>query len=242
MKRKTPLLAIVLISVLWGCHGYADTLSQLIAKVRTDIYDTSTNPQLRVFSDNTITSVLNDAQSEMQNIGWFVTNRTTFTLVSGTTEYAMPSDFQVTIRAELDGILLSEVMYSGLDKSANWNAAKGRPTKYYLNYTTTVYMGFNPVPNSATSTGTVTVDYVRKCADMVNLSDEPFDGWDIMVPYHYILAHYAAGRLSKVMGDSEVSDYEEAKFRFGLALANDQLKKRPGLSASGFMGASTTQK
>lgn len=138
----------------------------------------------------------------------------TFTLVGGTTEYAMPVDFLFANRV---WYLQPSQPYQKLPASSmndldartpGWLNVSGVPINYYMDMSTgTVYMGFYPAPTT-TSTGPVIVYYVQNTADMTtsNQAALPFNSWNAMQPYTSALPYYMAYRAYLTLEEDDLAN------------------------------------
>lgn len=198
------LLATLLFCILLPAVVQALNLGDLVSRSRQMIGDTpylSPSPKL---TDQRITDFLNEGQKYICGNGWFLTKRYTFTLVGGTTEYALPSDIQAPRRVSLDGILLPETTLESLDYNAGaWIVTSGSPGQYYIRTTSVSVMGFYPAP-LVTTTGTVVMDYISQPVALSAVTDIPFLGLPELYPLHESLAKYVAYRYFMLLGNDKM--------------------------------------
>lgn len=202
--------------VLWGAlsPSWATTLtaSDVLTRARVYLRDQSTSANRQQFPDATLLLFLSDGQREANAQNWLIQSSYTFTLVGGTTEYVMPTDFMATLRVwekpSTSGYLkLDQTSMDQLDaQSAGWTSASGQPTKYYLDRSTqSVYLGFYPAPTT-TSTGPVIVYYVQQTVDVSATSSVPFNSNIILQPYVSALAYYVAYRGFLSLEETELAN------------------------------------
>ncbi len=212
LRRCVLRLSLALGATAWlAFSAYALTASAVIDRARIYLRDNSSDTGRQRYSDAQLLGWLNDAQNEANSYGWVLRSSTTVTLVSGTTEYALPSDFMATWRVEYSRRKLDQTSINELDAtSLGWKSASGVPQKYYLYVSTATWIGFYPAPVS-TSTGTVTIYYVSQPATLTATSETPFLGWPQLTPYHPALAYYIAYRGLSALGDTTLADryYQE---------------------------------
>jgi len=160
----------------------------------------------------------------------------TFPLLVGTTYYATKSDFLAVRRLTRDSIELKELTPAGLDgRTRGWEAAAGIPTWYFLNFASRTQVGFSPFPGVSADTSTIRMDYFALPSDMDADGTQAFDNIAELVPYHQILAYYAASVLAAVDGDQPASQLYLALFETGLKSMTDKCQDRPNYNPS-FVG------
>ena len=143
-----------------GC--FALTTAQVITRARSYLRDTSSDTTRQQFSDATLLGWVNDGTQEANSYSWVLRSSMTFTLAAATTEYALPDNFLATWRVEFSGRKIDQTSINELDTlSIGWKSARGPPQKYYLYTSTATWIGFTPVPTSA-STGTVAIYYMDR--------------------------------------------------------------------------------
>ena len=67
--------------------------SDVVSRARTFLKDSQTQPQRQQFTDAQLLQFASDGQREANAVNWLLQSSFTFSLVGGTTEYAMPADF-----------------------------------------------------------------------------------------------------------------------------------------------------
>jgi hypothetical protein len=196
--------------------SYALTAQQIDNEVRTYLKDQGINQTRQQFTDSTILSFINDGQREANAIAWLLRTYTPITLIAGTTEYVLPSDFMAPTRVILNTgtqiVKLDATSLSQLDANNNgWESANGLPINYWLNDTNNYNtIGFYPVPTT-NSTGTVNVYYVQQPAELTSLTQVPFNNVVILYPYHSALIYYVVYRCYLALEEDDLAQpyYQE---------------------------------
>lgn len=200
------------------------TASEILARARVNIKDQSTTVNNRQqFSDALLLGFLNDGQREANNYAWLLQDIYRFDLSSGTREYSLPSDFLSTDRVLYNNIKLTQTSLNELDaQNLGWlNATGTTPQKYYLYRTTNTLMGFHPKPYGVFTSTTVTVYYIKQPIELTSVSQTPWNGWNVLSPYHTALVYYVSYRAFKVLEQTDLANmyYQE------WALAIDTMRK-----------------
>lgn len=201
MKRFLWLLPF-LASFSWGLQA-----GDITARARVYLKDQSTAPNRQQFPEATLLQFVSDGQREANAFAWLMQSSTTVTLVGGTTEYAMPSDFMFPARVTFNGQKITQTSYDAQDSnSLGWQSVNGGVVQqYYINnYLPTPQMGFIPAPTTA-STGTVIIQYVQQTQEITSDSQVPFNGWVTMTPYHEALVDYTVCRSWQVLEEIEMA-------------------------------------
>jgi hypothetical protein len=186
--------------VLFSGQGRALTLSEIRTQIRLHTKDTSATRQR--FTDAQLNTLINEAQRDVVNNTWALKSYTTFELVSGTTYYALPSDLTDITRVTWKNKALPEKSKAGLDADvAGWELTGGVPSSYFQDQTQLGYIGIYPFPNSATSTGTVKVEYVQRSPDLALDSDVPFNSVTRLKSYHDLLILYPCFKIFLIEGE-----------------------------------------
>lgn len=241
--RRVLLGLFVLLAIVPGSSWATNlTASDILSRARVYLRDQSTSANRQQFSDATLLQFLSDGQREANAQNWLIQSSHTFTLVKGTTEYAMPSDFMATLRLWFQPpngsyLKLDQTSMDQLDaQSSGWTSAKGTPTRYYLNRSSqTIYLGFYPAPSVSNSTGPVIVYYVQQTADTTATTNIPFNGNLILQPYVSALAYYVAYRGFLSVEESELAlSYLQYWINF-LAMMRQGTTKTPDFNP-GFVG------
>lgn len=198
---------VFLFALLWGASSptYALSAASLITRARLMLRDTSTDTTRQKFSDAQLLAWLNDGQREANSFSWVLRGNTSISLAGGATEYVLPSDFMATWRVEFSNQKLDQTSWNELDADRpGWRTTTGKPSKYWLRFSSVTLMGFYPAPVSS-STGTVTVDYIQEPTDITDTADSPWNNWEVLSPYHASLAYYMAFRGFGVLQDAPMA-------------------------------------
>lgn len=191
LRKLFALLAFSgsLVAPCWG-----QTAADIITRARVLLNDTSSDSTRQRFSDAQLLGFLNDGQREAVAFSWVLKSSYTLTLVSGTTEYALPSDFVATWRVLYRDKKLDQTSLPELDaNTVGWRNVAGIPQKYYIYLGATTNIGFYPAPSTG-SAGTVVVYYYQQPADLTTTSETPWNGWALLTPYQSGLVYYIAYR------------------------------------------------
>lgn len=124
----------------------------------------------------------------------------TYTIVSGTAEYALPADFMCVVgvtHKQLDLLPTAKNIldfYAGVE---DWTDDEGTPTEYYVGIkdpdTTSLFV--YPIPQSADAGPNLLMEYLVAPADMSADADVPFNSHTLLFPYHEAIVHDVVQRL-----------------------------------------------
>lgn len=212
-------LCLSLIFLFQGVRVYALTLLDLRTQCRFYLRDTASDPARQRFFDSQLNTLLNNAQREVNNRIWAIINSTSISLISGTTEYLLPTDYIFPLRVTVNHIPIPERSLSFLDDSGNnWvQDSTGVPREYYIKVSSPLVAGAirkESIGVHPTSSGTMTmtIDYLSQVTEMSASGDIPF-GADNRRLYdtHYVLAYYVSALGFMAMGMKE-----DAMFYFNL--------------------------
>lgn len=187
------------------------TLAEIRVEVRrysNDVVD----PRVK-HSDAMITRLVNEAQREVVNQTWCLTNRSTQTLTAATTYYNLPNDLIAIEHVEFRDTSsrtreLLEVSEKATQQSnPDYERQAGAPFQYFVRSTTfttgtPLQIAVIPVPSSSTSAGLLTIDYYSQATSLSADTDVPFDGQRVLYPYHYALVYSAVAKLKLIDGDT----------------------------------------
>ena len=230
MEWKRPLLLLFFLSGV-NC-AWAASLSDLLTQTRTQLRDTATNTERRRFSDSQLTTFLNNAQREVNARAWCVVGSSNINLVSGTTEYSLPSDFILPLRVTVNNLALVERTFTFFDEAnGTWISETGPPREYYVRVDSSIVsnvtresIGIHPV---STSAAIMSIQYLQQPSDLSNGSDIPFSGNVRLYPYHYALAYYATymGYLADGKKEEAALYYQSFASVFNLLEGNEVARK-----------------
>lgn len=219
--------------------------------VRVRIKDTSTTRQR--FTDSQIQEFFAEGQRDIVNKTWCVYNSTTFVSLQNTTYYALPSDAIIPYRVTYGQIVLPEsslFQIDSLNNDVNWGTQGGLPQMYWTEYShpatattpyTTIQIGLYPFPITNTTTASVHVAYYALPADLVNVTDVPFNGETRLQPYHYLLVLFATIRVYLIEGEMDKVDSYEKEYDDGLQAMANVVGQKPNFLPSAAGPATSRQ-
>ncbi len=185
---------------------YALTASEIIDRARIMLRDTATDTTRQRYSDSQLLAWVNDGQREANSFAWILQSSFTITLAGGTTEYALPANFQASWRVLYKNKKLDQTSFNQLDaESLTWTTVTGDVQKYYIYLATSTWIGFYPAPVSA-STGTATVYFLQQPDELTSTTETPWNGWLQLAPYHSALAYFVAYRGLWTIGDTNQAE------------------------------------
>ncbi len=228
--RVKDLPHLVILGILAAAPAKAITLSTLRADCRSLVKDSGATRNR--FSDAQLLRFLNEGQKDLVQYAKPIRVAYSFELVSGTTFYAMPSDFLTVIRLTRSYQVLQEMSIQALDKQIQWQTVGGLPLNYYVNHSNRTNIGFYPFPNTTNSTGTIRMEYSAQATDMASDSDQPFNSIVELQPYGYYIALWCGYRASMIDQQNATAQAYYAEYRRGSdMLAADAFSRpnyRPG--------------
>lgn len=186
------------------------TLTDLITQTRIFLRDTASDSARQRFSDTQITDFINNGQRELNLKVWGVINSSAITLVSGTTEYSLPSDHIFVLRVTVEHRPIVERTFSFLDESDfSWIKSTGAVQNYYVRVDSSIVagvskesIGFNPI---SSGTAIAVIQYLAQPTNLSAGSDLPFSGNNRLVPFHQALSYYGAYRGHLAQRDLELA-------------------------------------
>lgn len=181
------------------------TLSQLRTKVRNEM---KTDPNGRIWGDTVLNDYINSAYLQVQSDGNFRwpgndNGSASFSTTSGTTEYALASDFgwmELMLRSNTQ---LYEMDFVEL-KLRNPNSTTGTPSNYYIRGSN---IGLDPVPNSS---DTITY-YYRKILATLSSDSSEIGLNDNFAPAIVKYAAYLAWSAPRGNADEAEKKYQDYK-------------------------------
>lgn len=193
----------------FAAPSHALSVSDIITRVRLNVKDQATAVNNRQqFSDSQILSFINDGQREANILCWIQQSRVTFNLSAGIREYNLPSDFIATTRVIFNNIKIPQTSLNELDSgSLGWQTSTNlTPTSYYIYRSTTMTIGFVPLPSS-TTVAAVSVDYLQQPSELTLTSQTPWNGYNNFYPYQTALVYYASYRCYRVLEEDLADKY-----------------------------------
>lgn len=134
----------------------------------------------------------------LSNDEYNVSGEETVAVVSGTSEYSLPDDFEKIISL-YNGTDKEAVTFIPLDEVSAWDAIESNTVKFYLRGS---YIGISPEP---TESENLTMRYKKKSSRLTSYSD------DISLPgnSHYILLNWLMFRAHQKLTSGQDSKYYE---------------------------------
>lgn len=196
------------------------TLGTARARIRYRINETTAS----YWTDAELNSYINDAKEDLYNSILtinkdFFEKKTTLTMVSGTAEYELPTDFQQVKSLRMSGAGYEDTMFKPMDRSTQaflmgLNSMNVAASPYEVMYDTyqnlddtdkTWYIQFSPIPRSAQ---TIEMNYVAQLPDLSSDSDTfgfmaPFMGFILDKATYYALSKGPSGDYENYGRSSE---------------------------------------
>lgn len=244
---KQLLLSLLL---AWGLSAPSHAVlqaSDVLSRARTFIKDQSTVNNRQYFTDAVLLQFASDGQREANAQNWLLQSSFTITLIAGQSEYAVPADFMFVNRAWYQvpsgqpWQKLPASSYNDMDaRYPGWQSANGGPPLVYFidQSSQAVYFGVYPAP-AASSTGTITVQYLQSVSDLSSTSQTPFNGWLVMQPYVSALSYYVTYRCWLTLEEPDLAKgYLDYWITF-LQIMRQGLARQPDFNppAAGFRGS-----
>lgn len=244
---KINYIVLQLISLLGLIQPVrALTVADIKVEVRRYINDKA-DPRIKV-TDAAILTLINETQREIVNQTWCLTNRTTTNLTVNTTYYSLPNDMLAINHVEFKDSVnrtreLTEVSEKGNQQNnPDYERQVGPPMQYFVRDSTsstitTLQISYLPVPNTASSTGTVNIDYFNQAVDLSGDTDVPFDSLRYLYPYHYTIVYGVVGKIKLMQNDPAAATFIQLE-QASTKLMMDRLGRMPNY-APGFSPATT---
>ena len=192
----------------------------------TQFRDSTGEENTTVFPDTRVYRLLNRAQRKVNlAIGYYWRDVTSVTLVAGTQEYSLPSDFQDIVFIEHNGNMLKKGDYEEWLDDGDWRNKKDLPLEY------AIYAGkliFRPKPNAAAVglSATPTIRYIACPPDV----DGSNDISGLLTPHHDLIPERAVILHESSWPEGPLSAWRIANFRAehneGLQAAADLYRQR----------------
>ena len=187
----------------------AETLSSLITEARVLSFDAQSSRQR--FTDAQVTVFINQGQRKAIDASRCLQTSQSFLLATGTTYYALPSNYLSMERVTIGGLWMTQMSPAALDaRSRGWETASGRPTYYFINFSSRSYVGFAPFPQTVADTDTIKMEYSISATDLSATTDIPYNSVSELTQYQHALAYYAASKMLTIQGlGSQAGAYEK---------------------------------
>lgn len=229
--RKRFLLALTFVA--WAVLAQAATLSDLLTSVRRNVRDTATDTSLQRYSDATITTLINEGQSDVAFRTWLVEKSTSLTVVENLAVYTVPTDFitDAHVYRSVVGVgffnLEKKTRIETFEDNPAWQVTAATPTAYWIsdNLTggTRARLQIAPTPSAPTSGETFVLHYYSQPADLSAGTDVPFDGQLNLFQYHKVLSYYATSDIFLREENIPMAEYYEKRYESVLEEISDRL-------------------
>jgi hypothetical protein len=154
------------------------------------------------YTTDQINTELNNTQDKWNVRARILKDTVTITVVDGTRQYAISGLTGTVVafgRVTHKGLELEKKDKAWFDLYAgdDWTDDVGTPRKFLIDATDpdVQYITLYPIPQSEDAGDYLVVEYVKRHTTLSSSSDEPFNGNDLLLPYHYGLAYDVAARL-----------------------------------------------
>lgn len=195
-------------------------------EIRRLVSDTSTDTSRQTWSDAILNTRIDAAHEKIACITKCIETRYTDSLVSGTSEYALPSYYLEVISVAVkdnDGNWKQLIKSSEneLDiQDSGWRDRDGSNlTNFYIR---NGYIGIYPNPDYASTNG-LRVDMYRRPTAFTADTDIPFDSNNELYAFHDILAYEVATKCSLDSRKKEDAAYFRGLVEDGIRKINYQL-------------------
>ncbi len=242
-KIARYLVALLLLGVCVPAHAL--TLSDIRVTVRQTINDRS-DPQL-TYSNTILNLFINEGQRDLVNQTWCLQKTTSQSLSVATTYYTLPSDLlAIQEFTFLDSTgrkrQLEEKSERGIYQSnPDYERQVGPPFYYFVRRSTStgtsLEYGINPIPSTASATGTVFVKYYNQATDLSVSTDVALGGFKHLYPYHSALVYYTVAKIKMLEGNTVAAESYMKLYQMMVALMVDRLGRMPNYNPS-FGGSS----
>jgi hypothetical protein len=202
----------------------ATTLTDLISSTRTEL---KTDPNGKIWSDDTLQDYVNEAYLQVQSDGGFAwpgneNGSGTITFSSGVQEYSLPTEF-----GRVDLVLIGTTQIFPIDfiqaKIQNPTGVQATPSCYYIRGS---MMGFDPIPNTAVSATL----YYKKILTALASGSSAIGLSDDFAPAIVKYAAYLAWSSPRGNTDSAVAKLQDYTRKLNLLTNTYQLRDLTALN------------
>lgn len=222
----------------WAGRTEALTLSEIRTQIRLHVKDVGTASTRQTFSDAQLNSLINEAQRDVVNATWAIQKSVAITLVSGTTYYSLPTDLMEVTRVTFNDKNLKETTFEQEDaanSNSAWERTGGMPNAYFQDSTQPDKIGMRPFPNSASSTGTLKINYIAFASDLSSDSDVPFNSIARLKPFNDLLILYPCYKVFLIQGNEVKFKMYAEQYESRLAIMSGKFGTKPNYTP-GFSG------
>lgn len=199
-----------------------------LSALQTLIGSLTNDPQHDRYTTSDIGTELDNSQDKWNVEAKIIKDTVTLTIVDGTRQYVLsgltgtPISF---LRVTHKGLELEKVdkIFMDLYTGSDWTQDIGTPKRFFIEATDPdiQYLAVHPTPQAADAGANLVVEYIKRHTALSASTDKPFNGNDLLLPYHYGLAYDTASRLlsrdPSPQNSSKVITYQREA---GIVMAN----------------------
>jgi len=216
-------------------------LGEIRDEVRLRIKDVGISSTRQRFTDAQLNNFINQTHRDVVNFTWIIKKEVDIELVVGTTYYSLPSDYINNERVRFRNRNFNQTTVEELDskfRNSDWRSTSGFPTNYFIEESLPNYVGVYPYPNTSSSTGTLTMDYIAQANELTSDSSEPYNEIDVYQQYADVLIYEPCYKVFLIEGEAEKALEYRQYYESRLQLMNSLIGKRPNYKP-GFGGNRT---
>jgi len=150
----------------------------------------------------------------------------TITVVSGQSQYSLPTDFWLEKKVTHKGLRLAPISRETLEfyiRTVDWTTVKGTPTEYDIDPEEAAKkLTLIPQPGDGDIGANCILTYYFVPGDMSAGTDLPFNSYALLAPYHIAIAEWAAWLL---LGYDTATPENIAKKKELLQMYNDKVSE-----------------
>ena len=170
------------------------------------------------------TQAINLAQQQFSFDAKCCFTEVSYTVVSATAAYSLPTDFWLEKKVTLNGIRLAPTSRETLEFDSGelaWNTLNGTPTQYLIDpEESEKNIVLVPIPGDGDAGHSLVLTYYFIPTDLSAGTDVPFNSYSLLGPYHVAIAYWAAWLL---LGYDTPTQESEAKKNDLLRKYNDKV-------------------
>lgn len=165
------------------------------------------DPSNKLFTTTQVQAKIQEGQERFVLDTRVLTDNTTGSIVSGTSEYALPSDVLDIKRLAVNGIELERISKFQLDleNSGDWSTTAGTPKRFYVDLDpNNQKYRLHPIPQDGdVGTNNIAIEYIKIPPTLSADASVPLDGHTLLTPYHNAIAYWAAKELLTINPSQE---------------------------------------
>jgi hypothetical protein len=235
MKRFSRWLILSSFLVWVSAPLFALNLGEIRDQIRQQVRDTDSTR--RRYSDTVLLNFINEIQRDFVNRTWSVVKSSGYILTQNTTYYDLADDtiainfIYFTNQSGSISMLDERLERSFRQANPDFEREGGTPVEYLVRTSTSgatpLQIGYTPTPNSATSTGTVRIEYISQVTALSSDSDVPFEGYEPLVPYHDSLIWGVAAKIMFIENQVNKANSFLAIYNDLIGLSSNRLGRAP---------------